>query len=256
MFYKKHHSGAIIGLALIVFCLLVLAEVSFAADGQLNQKPWAELLKKYVHNGVVDYAGFQRDETTLDRYLENLAAQTPEQLSRNAQYAFYVNAYNAWTVKMILSAYPGIKSIKDLGGFFKSPWEKPIVRVGTQTFTLDEIEHKKLRPRFKDPRIHFVVNCASISCPPLRSEPYDAKKLEAQLDDATRAFLNNPVNYRLEGSNFYVSRLFKWYSEDFEDDAVGFYLKYAREDLKADIQAAGSALTVKYLNYDWRLNGK
>lgn len=253
---KRHRGGSIIGPVLIMLSLLLLTTLCFAADAQVKRDPWAELLLKNVNNGVVDYAGFQRDEAELDRYLEELAAQDPKQLSRKAQYAFYVNAYNAWTVKLILGAYPGIKSIKELGGLFKTPWEIPIVRIGPQTFTLDEIEHKILRPQFKDPRIHFVVNCASKSCPPLLSEPYAAGKLNDQLDDATRSFLNNPANYRLEGSDFYVSRLFKWYEDDFNNDVIGFYLNYAREDLKAKIQAAGPALSVKYLNYDWGLNGK
>jgi hypothetical protein len=156
---------------------------------------------------------------------------------------------------LILSAYPDIESIRDLGTLLKTPWEKPIVQLATGTFTLDDIEHKILRPQFEDPRIHFVVNCASISCPPLRSEPYTAEKLNDQLEDATRLFLNHPDNYRLEGSHFYVSRLFKWYGEDFNNDAIGFYLNYANEDLKARLQAAGRTLSVKYLKYDWGLNG-
>lgn len=256
MLSKRHPGGSKVGPVLIISILLLLTDLCFAADGQVKQNPWAELLKNNVNNGAVDYAGFQRDEAALDRYLEELAAQDPKQLSRDARYAFYINAYNAWTVKLILGAYPGIKSIKELGGLFKTPWEKPIVRIGSQTFTLDEIEHKMLRPQFKDPRIHFVVNCASKSCPPLRSEPYAAGKLDAQLDDATRSFLNNPANYRLEGANFYVSLLFKWYREDFNNDVIGFYLNYASEDLKAEIEAAGPALSVKYLDYDWGLNVK
>jgi hypothetical protein len=191
----------------------------------------------------------------LDSYLDELATLDPNQLSRDARYAFYVNVYNAWTIKLILSAYPDIESIRDLGTLLKTPWEKPIVQLATGTFTLDDIEHKILRPQFEDPRIHYVVNCASISCPPLRSEPYTAEKLNDQLEDATRLFLNHPDNYRLEGSHFYVSRLFKWYGEDFNNDAIGFYLNYANEDLKARLQAAGRTLSVKYLKYEWGLNG-
>ena len=239
----------------LIFSTLIMTHAGRAAENPINDTAWADLLKKYVSAGVVDYAGFQRDEEKLDQYLEELAGQDPMQMSRNAQYAFYVNVYNAWTIKLILSAYPDIKSIKDLGTLFKTPWEKSIVRLSTGIFTLDDIEHKILRPQFKDPRIHFVVNCASISCPPLRSEPYTAEKLNDQLEDATRLFLNHPDNYRLEGSNFYVTRLFKWYGEDFKNDVIGFYLNYANEDLKARLRAAGKTLTVRYLKYDWGLNG-
>ena len=254
MFFSRFGCTSPMGSALIISALLLTAVVSSAA-GEINDSIWAGLLEKYVDDGMVDYAGFQRDEEKLDRYLKELASIDPQQLSPNAQYAFFINVYNAWTIKLILSAYPDVKSIKELGSLFKTPWEKPIVELATGTFTLDDIEHKILRPKFKDPRIHFVVNCASISCPPLRSEPYTAKKLNSQLEDATRRFLNHPDSYRLEGALFYVSRIFKWYGEDFNNDALGFYLQYAEDDLKQKLQAAGEKLTVRYLEYDWGLNG-
>jgi hypothetical protein len=240
--------------ATILFLLLTM-QAGLAAEKHVDNTIWSELLAKYVGGGVVDYAGFQQDEDKLDLYLEELGSHDPEQLSSKARFAFYVNVYNAWTVKLILSAYPDIESIKELGNIFRTAWEKPIVQLANGTFTLDDIEHGILRPQFNDPRIHFVVNCASISCPPLRSEPYTAERLEEQLEDATRRFLNDPRNYRLEGNDFYVSRLFKWYGEDFNNDAVGFYLAYADRDLKARLQAAGQALSVSYLKYDWGLNG-
>lgn len=242
--------------ALLVVGLLLPAAVVIAAGGDADHRLWAELLGKYVQNGMVDYAGFQRDEARLDRYLEKLAAIRPGDLTRNGRFAFYVNAYNAWTVKLILGAYPDIKSIKDLGGLLKSPWQKPIARIDNQTLTLDEIEHQILRPQFKDPRIHFAVNCASKSCPPLISEPYRADRLDQQLEEVTRSFLNHPDNYRFDGTDFYVSRIFKWYGEDFDDDVIGFYLTYAENGLKARLEAARPTLKVKYLDYDWGLNGR
>jgi hypothetical protein len=131
---------------------------------------YADLLVKYVKNGVVDYQGFKSEETKLDQYLKVLENTDTKNLSRDEQFAFYANAYNAWTIKLILSAYPGVKSIKDLGSVFKSPWKKKLVRIEGKVITLDDIEHNILRPRFKDPRVHFAVNCASKGCPPLRSE--------------------------------------------------------------------------------------
>ena len=217
---------------------------------------YAELLEKYVKDGFVDYQGFKNDEAKLDQYLKILEKTDTKILSRNEQFAFYVNAYNAWTVKLILSGYPGVKSIKDLGNVFKSPWKKKIARIDGDIITLDHIEHNILRPRFKDPRIHFVVNCASKSCPPLRSEPYQENILDQQLDEMTRAFINDPKNNDLDGNTLYVSSIFKWYGGDFNKDIVGFFLKYAQGELKKSLEANKGKIEIKYLDYDWSLNGK
>jgi hypothetical protein len=227
-------------------------EKTAAATG--HHEIWAELLKKYVEPAGVDYAGFKSEEDKLNRYLKVLEHIDSKTLSRDDQFAFYVNAYNAWTIKLILSAYPGVKSIKDLGTFLKSPWEKKFVRIDGDVLTLDDIEHHILRPRFKDPRVHFAINCSAASCPPLRSEPYLGSSLDLQLDQATRSFINNSNSYRLEGNAFYVSRIFKWFAEDFNDDVVGFYLKYAQDDLKKKIVVKKDVIQVKYLYYDWSLN--
>ena len=121
---------------------------------------------------------------------------------------------------------------------------------------MDHIEHDILRPGFKDPRVHFAINCAAKSCPPLRPEPYRADILDQQLDEMARAFINDSRQNRLEGRTLYVSSIFKWFSEDFNDDVVGFFLKYAREGLKKQLEGGKSKIKVKYLNYDWSLNGK
>jgi len=217
---------------------------------------YAELLGKYVQNGTVDYQGFKNAEIKLDQYLKFLEETNTKKLSRDEQFAFYINAYNAWTIKLILSDYPGIKSIKDLGSIFKNPWKKKIARVNADIITLDNIEHDILRPRFKDPRVHFAVNCASKGCPPLRPEPYRADILEQQLDEMTKAFINDSRRNRLEGQTLYVSSIFKWFSEDFNNDVVGFFLKYAQEDLKKQLDDGKSKIKVRYLDYDWSLNGK
>ncbi|MFC1814726.1 DUF547 domain-containing protein [Thermodesulfobacteriota bacterium] len=217
---------------------------------------YAGLLEKYVKSGGVDYKGLKNEETRLDKYLKILEETDTKKLSRNEQFAFYINAYNAWTIKLILSGYPGIKSIKDLGSIFKSPWKKQIARIDGDIITLDHIEHDILRPGFKDPRVHFAINCAAKSCPPLRSEPYRADIIDQQLDEMARAFINDFRRNRLEGRTLYVSSIFKWFSEDFNKDVVGFFLKYVREDLKKQLEDSKSKLTVKYLDYDWSLNGK
>jgi hypothetical protein len=217
---------------------------------------YADLLGKYVQNGVVDYQGFKNEETKLDQYLKVLEETNTKNLSRNEQFAFYANAYNAWTIKLILSAYPGVKSIKDLGSVFKSPWKKKLVRIDGKVITLDDIEHNILRPRFKDPRVHFAVNCASKGCPPLRSEPYQGSILDQQLEEMTGAFLNDPSRNRLEGRTLYVSKIFKWFAEDFNKDIVGFFSKYAKGDLEKRLESNKNKIKVKYLDYDWSLNGK
>lgn len=206
---------------------------SFAATGPtVDNSLYAELLEKYVHDGKVNYAGFKTEEAKLDRYLKILENVNPESLSRNEQFAFYINAYNAWTIKLILSGYPGVTSIKDLGSLLQSPWKKEIVHINGGVTTLDHIEHEILRPRYRDPRVHFAINCAAKSCPPLRPEPFSGEILDQQLEDSTRSFINDPESYRLEGNEFYVSRIFKWFSEDFNDDILVFFLKYATGELK------------------------
>ena len=216
---------------------------------------YGELLEKYVSDGTVNYAGFKTEEAKLDRYLEILEQVDPEKLPRKEQFAFYANTYNAWTIKLILSGYPGVTSIKDLGTLLKSPWKKEIVRIDESVVSLDHVEHKILRPRYQDPRVHFAINCAAKSCPPLRPEPFSGNILDQQLDDSTRSFINDPKSFRLENNELYVSRIFKWFSEDFNEDIIGFFLKYATGDLKKDLEDNSSRIKVKYLPYDWSLNG-
>jgi hypothetical protein len=217
---------------------------------------YGELLKKYVRGGVVNYAGFKSNEAQLDQYLKQLGRVDPEALSRSEQFAFYANAYNAWTIKLILSGYPGVKSIKDLGSLFQSPWKKKFVKIDGRDLTLDELEHSILRPRFGDPRVHFAINCAAKSCPPLRSEPFSGDMLDRQLNEATISFLNNPRNYRLEGNRLNVSRIFKWFAEDFKEGVLSFYLQYATGDLKKELETKQDKISVTYLAYDWSLNGQ
>ena len=243
-------------LAVLITAVLVATPLLASNDSGISHSLFGDLLHKYVADGNVNYAGFQSEEDKLDQYLDLLQSVDPEALSRNEQFAFYANVYNAWTIKLILTKYPGIESIKELGIFSTGPWKKKVVRLNGETVSLDHIEHDILRPRFKDPRVHFAINCAAISCPPLRSEPYLADKLDQQLEDATRSFINNPDSYRLEGQNLHVSRIFKWFSEDFNEDALGFFIKYANQDLKEKLAANPEKISIKYLAYDWSLNGK
>ncbi len=217
---------------------------------------YAELLKEYVRNGVVDYKGFKNDEADLNSYLLVLEKTDTKALPRYEQFAFYINAYNACTIKLILSGYPDVKSIKDLGSAFKSPWKKKICRIDGDVLTLDDIEHHILRPRYKDPRVHFAVNCASKGCPPLRSEPYMGISLDRQLNESAEGFINNSTYNHIKGNTLYVSKIFEWFSGDFNNDIVGYFLKYARGNLKSILEANRDRIKVKYLDYDWSLNGR
>jgi hypothetical protein len=240
-----------------LLCFLIMGLTTTALNAQgVDHGLYAGLLKKYVKDGVVNYQGFKNEESVLDKYLKVLEEVDSKILSRNEQFAFYVNAYNAWTIKLILSAYPGVKSIKDLGSIFKSPWKKKICRIDGGVITLDDIEHSKLRPGFKDPRVHFAINCAAKSCPPLRSEPYRGGELDQQLDEMTKAFINDLKSNRLEDHALYASSIFKWFAEDFNKDIIGFYLKYAEGDLKEQLETNKEKIRVKYLDYDWSLNEK
>jgi len=251
----KYHGYEVCVGALLCFLIMRLTTTALAAQG-VDYSLYAGLIEKYVKNGVVNYQGFKNNEAKLDQYLKVLEGVDTKELSRDEQFAFYINAYNAWTIKLILTGYPGVKSIKDLGSFFSSPWKKKICRIDGKIITLDDIEHNILRPRFKDPRVHFAINCAAKSCPPLRSEPYRGDELDQQLNEMTSAFINDPSRNRLEENKLYVSKIFDWFEEDFNGDILGFFLKYSKGDLKEQLEVNKEKIKVKYLDYDWSLNGK
>ena len=161
---------------------------------------WDALLKKHVNaDGFVDYKNFQRDSNELKRYLNQLAAAPPDDSwPRAEQMAYWINAYNAFTIQLILENYP-VKSIKDIKrgiAFVNSVWDIKFIRIGDKTYDLNNIEHGILRSKFKDARIHAAINCASYSCPRLRAGAYTAGQLEEQLEEAMRTFINDPLRPR------------------------------------------------------------
>lgn len=253
---------AFILVAILLLSPLELGLVLWPAAGRgavsetVDNSIYADLLARYVKGELVDYAGFKRDESRLDAYFKVLEDVRPHSLSREEQLAFYINAYNAWTIKLVLSAYPGIRSIKEIGPFWSTPWRKEFIRLEGRTLSLDDIEHGIIRQRFKDPRIHFAVNCASKSCPPLAGKPYQGETLNARLDAATRAFVNDRRNNRLEGETLYVSKIFEWYADDFEGGVVSFFLKYGDETLIKALENGRDRIKVIYLDYDWSLNSQ
>ena len=241
-------------LAMLVVLALAALPAGAAEEGAAG---YGALLARFVHNGWVDYKGLKAAQGELDTALAALGHVDAAALPPKAQFAYYINVYNAWTLKLILEHYPGIRSIKDAGSFFRSPWKLSFVRLRDGTYSLDDIEHGILRPRFHDPRMHFAVNCASKSCPPLASAPYDGVTLDAQLDAAARAFIDNPHNVSFKDGTLHVSRIFDWYGEDF-GGAAGvwtFIRRFASPSLARDMDAAARH-ELAYDPYDWALNGK
>jgi hypothetical protein len=214
------------------------------------------LLKKHVTaKGRVSYTGFKADEKAFNQYLESLSKNAPiDQLSKNEQMAYWINAYNAYTIRLILDNYP-LESIKDIGPknqipFVNTPWAKKFFTIGGTKMSLDNIEHGTLRKKFNDPRIHFALVCASISCPPLRNEAYTAAKLDAQLDDQGRDFLNDPTKNKVGKDKAELSNYFNWYKGDWKQNGqsvVKWVNKYATTKMTDNTD-------VSFLDYNWKLN--
>lgn len=260
-------------LMVVLVNLFVLQPVSASS---FNHNSWDSLLKKHVttiNNGratVVDYQGFSNHQKQLKQYLitlSNVQQNTFDQWSRNEQLAFLVNAYNAATVELILTAWPSIDSIKDLGSLFSSPWSKEFVVLLGEQRSLDDIEHNLIRGsgRYNDPRVHFAVNCASIGCPALRPEAYSSEKLDQQLDEQTRLFLSDRSRNRLNGNTLKLSSIFKWYRKDFEKGWQGYrsltlFLVDHAEALNLSTakvkELQTGAIEITYLDYNWQLNEK
>ncbi|ACN15690.1 conserved hypothetical protein [Desulforapulum autotrophicum HRM2] len=240
---------------LMAFILVFSAlKTPVMATGSVDNQIYATLLKKHVIAGRVNYDGLKTDELLLDQYLEILSNTDIASLSKTAQFAFYINAYNAFTIKLILTRYPDLGSIKDLGGFLSSPWDIQFIRLQDKKISLDMIEHDILRPDFKDPRVHFAINCASKSCPPLHNEPYEPDRLEAQLDQQARAFINAENNFIIKGSQISISKIFKWFKGDFDDNPLKFIRAYASGNLKDALESNSVITKINYLDYDWSLN--
>lgn len=234
-----------------VFCL-TLTHTLHAAG--VDNTIYQTLLARHVKKGKVDYDGFKKDQAVFDQYLAILSETDPKTLTRNQRFAFYINAYNAFTIKLILTRYPQINSIKELGSFFSSPWSKEFFSLGGWSVSLDYIEHEVLRPQFKDPRIHFAINCAAKSCPPLLNRPYEGDILDKQLEDQARAFVNNRRSTFVKDNTLFISKIFDWFEEDFNDNPLLFIQQYANEGLKMALDKAGPEPKITYLYYDWSLN--
>ena len=262
-------------LSLSIFLNLSTAANADEAFDQTHQG-FSGVLANHVHWNTtgtassVDYAGLSANHAALDRYTASLSKVTQaqfQQFSKLERRAFLINAYNAFTLQLILTGYPDLKSIKDLGSFFSSPWKKAFVPLLSETRSLDDIEQVMLRgsEEYDDPRIHFAVNCASIGCPALRPEAYVAARLDAQLLDQTQRFLRDHSRnrYNVDAETLELSMIFKWYSGDFEHGFLGansvseFVAAYASSLGLSAAQLAqlkAGAMEIDYTDYSWELN--
>lgn len=255
--------------ALLAGLTLVLGWRSVDPPFDHGHSGLAAVLDEVLEEELVDYAALRRAPEPLDSYLAALASVTPRQVqgwSRAQRFAFWINAYNAFTLQLVRDEGP-VKSIKEIGGWFGSPWRRRFIPLGSfdpkgkgRRLSLDDIEHRILRPGFKDARLHAAVNCASRGCPPLRPEPYQAATLERQLTEQARSWLldRGRNDLRVDRGAVRVSRIFDWYEEDFGDgdaEVVGWIASQLEEGHQADaLRAAGPGVKVRYLDYDWGIN--
>lgn len=260
----------------IATCIaLTGARGSFGQKNEVFDKAyatWNALLAKHVQwlpdqkQSRVDYRGFAADRAALQKVLAEWSAVTPAAFaawSKPEQMAFLINAYNGFTVELILTQFPKLQSIKDIGSLFQSPWKKEFFTLLGAPRHLDWIEHEQLRPHYNDPRVHAAVNCASIGCPALRPEAFAAARLEAQLDDGMQRFMADRTRNRWANGKLEVSMIFKWFREDFEKGHKGIHKLEDFMARHAD-QLADSAtdrdkikaknVPITYLDYDWSLN--
>jgi len=221
-----------------------LAYMDASSTTVVDHSAWHRLLQKHVStNGFVDYKGFLGNQKKLKAYLNMLSTTIPsDKWSVQEQLAYYINAYNAHTVNLILDNYP-VKSIKDIN----KPWNIDIVKIGDKELSLGALEHSILR-KMNEPRIHFAINCASGSCPKLLNEAFTADRLDDQLNQVTKGFINS-MNNTISKDKVELSKIFKWYKSDFMDgDLIAYINQYA--DMKI-----GPDAKIRYKEYDWTLNG-
>ena len=238
---------------LLCFLVLNLGGQTQANSGLTNEvsKPkidhsqWTTLLQNHVSNeGQVDYRGFKKDGASLKSYIKTLSAQTPDaSWSKQETLAYWINAYNALTIDLILRHYP-VQSIKDI----KNPWKQSLWTLGGKPYDLDVIEHQILR-KMHEPRIHFAIVCASYSCPKLKNSAYTANSLNTQLEKAAIDFINDPKRNDLSENSIRISKIFQWFRSDFEQDGslIAFLNQYAK------IRISDHA-RIRFKDYNWELN--
>lgn len=233
-----------------------------ASTQVIDHSRWARFLAQYtsMRDGIrrVDYAAARASgRTELDAYVEGLVAIDPRALTRNEQLAFWINLYNAETVRVVLDHYP-VASIQDIdlqgSGLFGGPWDAPRIALGDEKLSLNNIEHNILRPLWQDPRIHYAVNCASLGCPDLSAMPYTSGTVDALLDTQARTFVNHPRGVDVSDNRLRLSTVYQWYRYDFgqsDSEIIAHVSRFATAELQGALEAFDDIDTY---DYDWRLN--
>jgi uncharacterized protein DUF547 len=242
-------------------------ETASARDFDHEHTLLTEILKANTQGGDIDYRALKKNPAKLDAYLAGLRAVSPKTMkgwTRDQRFAFWINTYNAYTIQLVRDNYP-VKSIKSIGGLLTSVWDKAFIPMNAhhpkgkdKKLTLNHIEHDILRPIFKDARVHAAINCASKSCPPLRSEAYVASRLDQQLDEQVRIWLADPCRNRFDrkAGRLHLSKIFDWFAKDFRRDGgsvQGWVAKYAPEKAATWLKGA-KEVRISYLDYSWKLN--
>ena len=229
-----------------LFSLFITFQITLLL-AQPDFKSWDTFLKKYVSStGDVDYKSIKANKKELDTIIKGFSAVTVlPSWSKNEQLAFWINAYNAFTIQLIVENYP-LKSIQNLDS--GKTWDVKRITIGGKKYSLNNIENDIIRPQFKDARIHFAVNCAAKSCPPLLNEAFFSKSLDAQLDAVTKKFINNTKFQNITPGKMTLSKIFDWYAVDF-GEIVTFMNKYSTVKVNKNAQ-------VTYREYNWALNEK
>lgn len=230
--------------------LLVFTFLFISANAQTAI--FNNLLQKHVDTkGNVNYKGLKSDKATLDSYLTYLSKTTPQKSwSENKQKAFWINAYNAYTLKLIVDHYP-TKSIMNIKKKGKTAWKIPFAVVGGKTYTLDYIEHEILRKNLFDPRIHVGVNCASGSCPKLNNRVFTENNIDSELEKLMKEFVNDVSRNKISNKKVQISEIFNWFKDDFtkKGSIIDYLNKYSNTKIKAKAKT-------HFLPYNWSLNGK
>ena len=226
--------------------LLIFSIFSIAIQAQSPEHAsWDTILKTHVNNdGDVNYKAINANQEPLSNYLEFLSQNPPkDSWSKNEKLSYWINAYNAFTIKLIIDNYP-IKSIKDI----KQPWDKKFFKIGDAAMSLNDIEHEILR-KMNEPRIHFAIVCASYSCPKLQNEAFTAENLEDQLVDATKAFLSDENRNEISENSIKISKIFDWFSKDFKQNGslIDFLNQYTEITISSNAKK-------RFKDYNWALN--
>ena len=244
-----------------LFILLILLSCESKQTHQAETEPishefWDQVLMEYVDaSGRVNYQGLKEDPEILLNYLDLLRFNRPNEVrwNKKERLAYWINIYNAFTLKLIIDHYP-LKSIKDIGSriqipFINSPWDIEFIDFGNEKISLNYVEHQILRKSFDEPRIHFAINCASVSCPTLRNEAYVAFKIDAQLADQARRFLKDSSKNVITPEALRLSKIFQWFSGDFDETKS----LYENLSILSGVAINDNA-KAQFIDYDWSLN--